>query len=405
MVKPKALENLGIESVADLIHHFQRRHEDRRRLRPIETLRDGEMAIVRGVIERVKMARLRNRKSFVEATVCDETGAVKVRWWNQPWLSKSLEEGMEIILFGKLRKNVISSPEYEVLLGESSLHAGRIVPIYPLTRGVSAPGLRRAIHTALDEVLADVEDPLPEEIRQRRNLPPLPEALRDVHFPDNRDALERAKSRLRYDELFYYELAMALQRAHTRRQEGVAHKWSRKVDERIRARFPFALTAAQDRTIVEILQDLRAEEPMSRLLQGDVASGKTAVALYAALVVIANRAQVAFLAPTEILARQHLATLRGLLEGSDVNVQLLVGSTPQSERKVLLNDTKMGAIDLIVGTHALLEPTVEFKNLGLIVVDEQHKFGVAQRARLIRKGKRPDVLVMTATPIPRTLAL
>ena len=190
MVKPKALENLGIESVADLIHHLPRRHEDRRRLRSIGDLRDGEMAIVRGTIDKVRTARLRNRKTFVEATVSDETGALKVRWWNQPWLSKSLEEGTEIILFGRLKKAMISSPEYEILRGESSLHAGRIVPIYPLTRGVSAPGLRRAIYTALDEVLERITDCLPEEILTRRHLPPLAEALRDVHFPDNRASLE-----------------------------------------------------------------------------------------------------------------------------------------------------------------------------------------------------------------------
>jgi ATP-dependent DNA helicase RecG len=190
-----------------------------------------------------------------------------------------------------------------------------------------------------------------------------------------------------------------------RGKKAVAHKWSREVDARIRARLPFALTAAQERAVKEILADLRGKEPMHRLLQGDVGSGKTAVALYAALVSVANRKQVAFLAPTEILARQHFATLTGYLAGSDVRLALLVGSTPAAERKEALARLALGRIDLVVGTHALLEPAVEFAALALVIVDEQHKFGVAQRARLIRKGVRPDVLVMTATPIPRTLAL
>jgi ATP-dependent DNA helicase RecG len=405
MARPGALKNLGIETVEDLVLHLPRRHEDRSRLRPIAELVDGDVAIVRGTIERIRSARLRGRKSYVQAALCDESGAVHVRWWNQPWLKKTLAEGMELVVFGKLKGDVISSPEYEILRGESSLHAGRIVPIYPLTKGISGPGLRRAVHVALEQVLPQVGDPLPDEIIARRALPPLAEALHDVHFPPDRAALERAKVRFRYEELFYFELAVAVQRRRAREQDGIAHKWSRKVDERIRARLPFTLTGAQDRAVAEILRDLRAPQPMGRLLQGDVGSGKTAVAAYAALVVVANREQVAFLAPTEILARQHLATLAGLLEGSEVRIELLVGSTPQGERKGLLADLGDGSIDLVVGTHALLEPGVEFSNLGLIIVDEQHKFGVAQRARLIGKGARPDVLVMTATPIPRTLAL
>ncbi|MHC4817165.1 MAG: ATP-dependent DNA helicase RecG, partial [Planctomycetota bacterium] len=221
----------------------------------------------------------------------------------------------------------------------------------------------------------------------------------------SREALERAKARFRYDELFYFELAVGVQRLSARKLPGFSHKWGRQLDERIRARLPFALTAAQDKVIADILGDLRAPEPMGRLLQGDVGSGKTAVALYAALVVVANRKQVAFLAPTEVLARQHLATVEAYLHDSDVRVALLVGSTPAAERKALFAQLAAGELSVVLGTHALLEPTVEFDELGLVIVDEQHKFGVAQRAQLIRKGVRPDVLVMTATPIPRTLAL
>jgi len=405
-IRPEALHSLGLRTAEDLIHYLPRRHEDRRSLKPIATLLEGEVAIARGAVETSKLVRLRGRKSYVKVAVCDDSGCVEVRFWNQPWLSKTLVPETELVLFGKLRKGVITGPEYEILQsGQDSLHAGRIVPIYPLTRGVHAPGLRRAIHAALEDALDQIEDPLPASILKRRELPPLREALGAVHFPPDRKALAHAKKRLKYDELFYFELAVALQRARARSEQGVAQKWSRKVDERIRARLPFRLTAAQDRVVAEILADLRAALPMSRLLQGDVGSGKTAVALYAALVVVANRMQVAFLAPTEVLARQHLDTLGGYLADSGVCVELLVGATKPKERKEILARLAEGRIDILVGTHALLEPGVEFAVLGLVVVDEQQKFGVAQRAKLVRKGVRPDVLVMTATPIPRTLAL
>jgi len=404
-VQPKALEALGLRTVADLIQHLPRRHEDRRSFRPIATLLDGEQAIVCGRIEKLRSPRLRGRRSLVTASVADDTGAIDVQWWNQPWLMKSLAEGDEIVLFGKLRQGKLTSPEYEVVRGDDNIHVGRIVPVYPLTKGVSGPGLRRAMWAALDELAEPPVDPLPPELLESRTLPPLAEAIRQVHFPDDRAALDAAKTRFRYEELFYFELAMAVQRARTRRAEGFSHACPARVDERIRARLPFQLTGAQDRAVGEIVADLAAPAPMSRLLQGDVGSGKTAVAAYAALVAVANRHQVAFLAPTEILARQHAATMAGYLEGSEVRLELLVGATSAAERKGLLAELAAGSIHIIVGTHALLEPTVEFAALGLVIVDEQHKFGVAQRTRLVRKGKRPDVLVMTATPIPRTLAL
>jgi ATP-dependent DNA helicase RecG len=405
MTRPSALQALGIRTVADLLYHLPRRHEDRSRFRPVDALEEGETAIVKVTVEAVRQVRLRGRKSYVQASVRDDSGYLDVRWWNMPWLAKSLTADTDLVLYGKVRRGRLTQPEYEVVRGDDTLHVGRIVPIYPLTKGITAPALRRAAFTALERALDQVDDPLPKEILERRALPPLREALRDIHFPPSRAALERAKARFRYEELFYFELAVGMQRLSARKLPGFLHKWGRQLDERIRARLPFALTEAQDRVILEILQDLRASEPMGRLLQGDVGSGKTAVALYAALVVVANRKQVAFLAPTEVLARQHLATVEEYLRDSDVRTALLVGSTPAAERKELFAQLAAGELNVVLGTHALLEPTVEFDELGLVIVDEQHKFGVAQRARLIRKGVRPDVLVMTATPIPRTLAL
>jgi ATP-dependent DNA helicase RecG len=401
--RPQALEALGLRTVADLVQHLPRRHEDRRNFKPIATILDGEFAVVRGVIEKLRAPRIRGRRSLVTASVADETGAIEVQWWNQPWLMKSLREGDEVVLFGRLRGGKLVGPEYEVVHGDDSIHAGRIVPVYPLTRGVAGTSLRRAMYAAVDGL--EIDDPMPPEILAKRELPPLGEALQQVHFPPDREILERAKTRFRYEELFYFELALAVQRAHTKKQSGFAQGCPPRVDERIRARLPFDLTAAQNRAVAEITGDMEQPHPMNRLLQGDVGSGKTAVAVYAALVAIANRTQAAFLAPTEVLARQHFRTAGNLLEGSEVRVELLVGGTPAAERRRLREGLADGSVHFIVGTHALLEPDVEFDELALVIVDEQHKFGVAQRARLVRKGMRPDVLVMTATPIPRTLAL
>jgi len=405
MARPGALEKLGLRTVEDLIHHLPRGYEDRRSFRPIASLREGETAVLRGCVASVSRQHLRGNRSYVLATVEDATGRIDVRWWNRPYLLKHLPAGTDLVLSGRVKKGCLTSPEHEIVRGDDPLHVGRIVPIYPLTKGVSGPALRRAVWVALERALGEVSDPLPESIRGSRALPDFATSLHDVHFPPDFPALERARARLRYDELFHFELAVAFQRRRARARHGIAFRWSAEVDRRIRARLPFALTAAQERAAAEILRDMQAKEPMNRLLQGDVGSGKTAVALYAALVAVANRHQVAFLSPTEILARQHKATIDAILRGSEVRVALLVGSTPAADRRLRLEDLAHGRLDVVVGTHALLEPEVAFGKLGLVVVDEQHKFGVAQRASLIRKGVRPDVLVMTATPIPRTLAL
>lgn len=402
---PGSLETLGIATVGDLLRHFPRRHEDRRSFRPVASLRDGELATVRGRVVSARLQRIRGRLSCVRAGIEDDSGSIEVSFWNQPWLAKSLLPGTEMVLFGKVRRGGLSGPEYEILHEDDALHVGRIVPIYPLTKGVSNLALRRAMSVALERLGVAPPEFLPAEILDRRGLPPFGESLRILHFPPDFEALANVRRRFAYEELLLYEMAVAAQRRRARSATGIAHKWSGELDRRIRRRLPFALTPAQDRAVREILADLRSREPMNRLLQGDVGSGKTAVALYAALVAIANRTQVAFLAPTEILARQHLATVARILEGSEVRVELLVGSTAAAARRRLLEDLASGAIDLLLGTHALLEPTVEFRRLGLVIVDEQHRFGVEQRAALIRKGVRPDVLVMTATPIPRTLAL
>lgn len=403
--RPAALETLGLRTIADLIQHLPRRHEDRRQFRPIATLKDGKFAVLSGTVERLRSPRIRGRRSLVEASVADDSGAVSVQWWNQPWLMKALKEGDELVLFGRVKQGKLIGPEFEIIRGDDTVHAGRIVPVYPLTKGLSGPALRRAVFAALEGLEETIEDPLPPSILEKRSLPPLADAIAHVHFPPDREALDRAKTRFRYEELFYFELALAAQRARTRREEGFSQPCPPKVHERIRARLPFDLTGAQNRAVAEIAADMEAAYPMNRLLQGDVGSGKTAVSVYAALIAIANRNQAAVLAPTEVLARQHFSTITALLANSEVRVELLVGATSAAERRVIHQDLASGAIHLLIGTHAILEPDVVFARLSMVVVDEQHKFGVAQRAKLLQKGARPDVLVMTATPIPRTLAL
>jgi ATP-dependent DNA helicase RecG len=282
----------------------------------------------------------------------------------------------------------------------------RIAPVYPSTAGVGQKRFRRIIRAALDAFGGEAPELFPDAFRQERRLLPIGEAIEQLHFPETMKAAALARRRMVYEEFFLLETAVALrQRAIQSSIEGIPFRITAKVDERIRRRFPFRLTGAQERAVAEIAADMAAPRPMNRLLQGDVGSGKTAVAAYAMLAAIANKHQAALMAPTEILAAQHCRTLAELLKGSRVRTRLLLGGAPAAERRRNLDAVRRGEVDLAVGTHALIQHDVEFARLGLVVVDEQHKFGVLQRAALRWKGVHPDVLVMTATPIPRSLAL
>jgi ATP-dependent DNA helicase RecG len=309
------------------------------------------------------------------------------------------------------RGRQMTVPEFEIVEDDdedaaSSLDVNRIVPIHPLSQGLTPGLVRRGVRRALDAVLPEFEDPLDLALREERGLVPIRTALEAIHFPGTWDDLAGAERRLKYDELFLLEISLALRRSRRRRERpGIAFRIDDRIDGRIRRLYPFEPTAAQERAIAEIRADMEAPEAMNRLLQGDVGSGKTAVALYAILVAVANKRQAAFMAPTEILAEQHHATLSTYLRHARVRLLLLQGGMPAAARREALERIAAGEVDIVVGTHALIQRDVEFSNLGLIVVDEQHKFGVEQRAALRAKGEAPDVLVMTATPIPRTLAL
>jgi ATP-dependent DNA helicase RecG len=410
--RARSLGALGIETVEDLLHHYPRRYEDRSRLLPIGSVNAGEIVTVSGAVSDVRFQRMRGRLSLVTVSIHDDSGVIDLNFWNQPFRRNQFAEGEEVVVTGKVefkRGYRIASPEVEKIPDdpeEAMLHTGRIVPVYPLTKGITAGMMRRMVHNTLETFGDLVTEYLPDETLEERDLLPLPAAIQAIHFPEAVEELDGARERLKYDELFLLQCALALRRRSLKSDEtGTAFRWTEEIDERIRARLPFTLTGAQERAVAEITRDMRDPTPMIRLLQGDVGSGKTAVAIYAILLCVANRRQAAIMAPTEILAEQHFRTFSRYLEGSRVRIELLRGGLRAAERREILGGLLDGSVHVAVGTHALISGDVDFRDVGLVVVDEQHRFGVMQRAKLKLKGVRPDALFMTATPIPRTLTL
>ncbi len=408
------LGNLGIKTVRDLLLHLPRDYEDRRHARPIAGLRVGEKAVVSGTITDVRFRPTRSPvRGILEVEIEDASGCLTLTWFNagRGW-EKSFPPGEVITAYGTVGFYgglQIAGPDYEVGTrpGESEKF-GRILPVYPLTEGISQGVMRNVVLAALEQAADQVPETLPRAICRKRKLPGVARALWHVHFPPTAKEKDAARRRLIYEELFAFQTALALSRARMQTTPGIAFRAGPNVDRRIRRLFPFRLTDAQDRVIEEVAGDMRAARPMNRLLQGDVGCGKTVVAVYAMLAALAESSkhyQVALMAPTEILAEQHYLTLQSLLERARVRTALLTSAADQAERRGNLRDLREGKVDLVVGTHALIQEDVEFRSLALVVVDEQHRFGVRQRLALRQKGLPPDVLVMTATPIPRTLAL
>ena len=415
----EALARLGVETLGDLLRLAPRRYEDRRHPRPIDALEDGETALVLGTVASSRAFRTRSGVSILEAVVEDDAGSVEARWFYRGFRPRPLEQGRRVALYGEVARTrtgrvSMKAPELERLPADDAADpgpgVGRIVPIHPRTTGLSAALLRRAVWDALEAAEA-VDDPVPPAVRAQAELPPLGAALRALHFPDDLGAAEAARARLAFDELLVHELLLARRRTARQAQNAPVVAFAPKVHERIRARLPFTLTPGQEEAIAEIVADLERPAPMYRLLQGDVGSGKTAVAAYALLGAVADGWQTAFMAPTDVLARQHEATLTAMLDGSRVRIVRLAGRMGAKARREALARIEAGEADIVVGTHAVLGDAVRFRALGLVVVDEQHKFGVRQRRSLVAKGgegpegRRPHCLVMTATPIPRTLAL
>lgn len=418
-VQAKRFQRLGVTTIRDLLYHFPHRYNDFSALKTINQLEYGEEVTIIGTIWETKSRRTRSGGTIVQSIIADGTATIQATWFNQPYLLKSLKTGRQIVLSGKvdayLGRLVMNSPEWEYLEKEQ-IHTGRLVPVYPLTEGIKAKWLRRLIKRTVDYWTKRVPDYLPRQLRESLGLPDLETTLTQIHFPDNREKLEQARRRLSFGEFLLIQLGVLRQRQIWRSRPGHALDVNPALLEAFIASLPFALTVAQKRAIDEIAGDLRQSQPMSRLLQGDVGSGKTVVAAAAMLMTVAGGAQAVLMAPTEILAEQHFKSLTALYRQLDASkapgafplhprVRLLTGSVTGAERQQVYADIASGAADVIVGTHALIQKGVEFKDLALAIVDEQHRFGVEQRAALRQKGHNPHVLVMTATPIPRTLSL
>jgi len=411
-VGPKRSElfkKLGIQTIHDMLYYFPRDYKDRTRIQKISEAQIGAEITIRGRVIAVHPRMARNRKLILEAFVTDETGTIAATWFNQPFLMNKFHVGDNLFLHGKVgsyKYLQLLSPEFEIIRDEETHEKeGGIIPVYPLTDHISQTHFRKILKEGLLPYVDFIEETLPEEILQKNQLPSLTTAIRDIHFPKTFECLKKAKTRLVYDELFTLEIAMALKRFGVKKEAGISFKAGRNVDTHIRKLIPFTLTGAQERVIKEIRGDMQDTKPMNRLLQGDVGSGKTVVAIYAILVAVANGYQAAFMAPTEILAEQHFRTIQKYLQNSHVRMCLLTGNIHSKQKRDILEQLHSGQIDLVVGTHALIEETVRFSKLGLVVIDEQHKFGVIQRLKLKEKGFMPDVLIMTATPIPRTLSI
>ncbi len=404
------LREVGIATVADLLLHVPRRYIDRSRTIPLADVPLDEEITVVGTVQKVSVRRPRRGLVIVEATIYDKTGILKAVWFNQAFRGRQLNEGAEVALSGTVTRYrgvlQMQSPDADVLDRPSeSLVTGRVMPVHPSVGGVGPGYLRRAIHSALKKA-RPMPDPLPEELLQRLGLVDRDTAIGDIHFPEEMEAAERARARLVFDELFRLEVALAV-RKHRQidEAEGLAHDLSGGLVESFIESLPYELTGAQKTTITEIQRDLAAPHPMHRLLQGEVGSGKTVVAMAALLTAVQSGYQGAVMAPTEVLADQHHIGLAPLAELVGVRMALLTGSSPN--RDEVLAAVADGTVDIVVGTHALIQEGVSFANLGVAVVDEQHRFGVHQRVQLRDKaeGPQPDMLIMTATPIPRTLSM
>jgi ATP-dependent DNA helicase RecG len=410
----ETLGRLGLHTLGDMLYYYPRRYDDYSQLKPIKDLFYGEQITVIGTIQSVNTRPIRGGKaSIVEVIISDGTGGLRLSFFNQPWLANRFKTGDAISVSGKidqyLGRLVMNGPDWESVEVES-LHTNRIVPIYPLTERVTQKWLRGLMKQVVEYWAPAVADALPKSVRSSARLMPLDQALLQVHFPDSQEKLKAARERLAFDEIFYLQMGVLRQK---RDWKSVDAKRFTVSDEWLGTRLtslPFALTSAQQNALKDIRTDLESGRPMNRLLQGDVGSGKTVVAALAASVIASHESQAAIMAPTSILAEQHYRSFKRLLADEngilhEGQIRLLVGDTPEAEKEAIRAGLAEGSIKIVIGTHAILEEPVAFQDLQFAVIDEQHRFGVEQRAALRTKGTNPHLLVMTATPIPRSLAL
>ncbi|HLI47435.1 MAG TPA: ATP-dependent DNA helicase RecG [Chthonomonas sp.] len=410
------LAKLNLQKVNDLLHHYPRRWEDRTLFAHAAQLRGGEFVTLCGLPLSVSTTHPRPGLSLTKALLDDQGAAIALVWFNQPYMEqvfrKLIMAKQPVVVYGQTKRSgwiiEIQNPEWEPLdEAGDSLSSGRITPVYPATEGLTQARLRRLTDHVLRECLPLIEEPLPLELRQKHGLMGLREALQNIHYPTSFEALDAARRRLVFEEFFLMQLYLALQRhkLHANSQGIRFHISLEELHQSLQAILPFPLTKAQQRAIHDIAADMSSGRLMNRLVQGDVGSGKTMVALAAILMAVQNGYQAALMAPTEILAQQHAIVLRRLLEPLQLRVELAIGSLSKREKQEVYERLRTGESLIAVGTHALIQEDVGFARLGLAIIDEQHRFGVLQRRALSRKGEQPHVLVMTATPIPRTLTL
>ncbi|MBA3430568.1 MAG: ATP-dependent DNA helicase RecG [Actinobacteria bacterium] len=430
----RGFAKLGIESVQDLLQHYPRYHVDRTRLKTVGELgagprSGGEVQVHARVLKVARPFKTRSGKRMIKARIGDETGSIEVTWFNQDWVARALSPGIEAFFYGKLSEYrghlQMTAPRFEIVkTGKEPFNVGRIIPIYAATADLSSDQLRKVMWETLERH-QQIADPLPGDLRRELGLMPRGEALRCIHFPDAKEDVIGARRRIVFDEVFTLQLGLVYRKAKVERTvQGIAHATPgpESLAETFVEGLPFEPTSAQRRACAEVAADMARSHPMHRLVEGEVGSGKTVVALYGCLIAIEGGTQCAFMAPTEVLAEQHHLTVEELLtrafgatEGRNLFaatsrrpvVRLLTGSTPAARRQEVLEGVAAGEVDLLIGTHALIQESVRWARLGVAVVDEQHRFGVLQRKELRAKGTggEPDILVMTATPIPRTLAV
>ncbi|NLY71886.1 MAG: ATP-dependent DNA helicase RecG, partial [Clostridiales bacterium] len=403
--KAKVLEALDIFTIEDLLHHYPRDYEDRRIIRTINSLKEDETVLIQGKIRLIHKSRyVKGKKRTLRLLVSDNTGDIEVVFFNSAYLERILKKNVEYQFYGKISRNngrlQMLHPNLSVSTGES---APGILPIYSLVQGITQNEIRRWQKEAIS-YMKELEDHLPLYLIKENRMCDLHYAIENIHFPKDVQKLKESKYRLVYDELFLLQLALlSIKQRFDKDISGIEFSNQIKMEEFV-SKLPYKLTGAQSRVLAEIEKDMESKKIMNRLIQGDVGSGKTAIAATAAYKAIKSGYQAVLMAPTEILARQHKDTLKSMFEPFEINVELLTGSMTAKNREGLINDLKEGKIDFLIGTHAVIQEDVQFNNLGLVITDEQHRFGVKQRLLLTQKGSNPDVLVMTATPIPRTLA-
>jgi ATP-dependent DNA helicase RecG len=409
----------GINTVEDLFYHFPRRYEDRTRFASIAMLQEGISQTIKARVMVSSERRSWRRRGFsiTQALVDDKTGRLECVWFNQPYIKQYLQPQTELILYGKPEHYAgrlqMSNPEFEIVSDSSddeSLNIGRIVPVYTVPSGIGQRSFRKLMKLALDKYAAGINDFLPFDVRSHNGLCNLAQAILNIHFPQSGELQSLAYARLAFEEFFLFQVPLIVRKLQRKRTSGISHKTKGPVADAFIRNLPFVLTESQKLVLKEIEADMAAGQAMHRLLQGDVGSGKTVVATIAAMMAVQGGYQAAFMVPTEILARQHFEKISSQIsqtggQGAGVRAGLLTSGLAKKDKEKTVKEIKSGDMNLVIGTHALLEEAIRFKNLGLVVIDEQHRFGVGQRALLPRKGRNPDVLIMTATPIPRTLAI